>query len=344
MRQRRILQFNNFVFRGLVSANFTRETRISLNQYMLVAGANASIGSHQNQEISITYEEELDNRFYSKVDRKAYERWSRMQLFGKGILFAIDSDGTYIQTEAIVKTVSEAYNYDSTSRQIQVTFVIPSGYWQRCDDKNTFVVPYCDKDYYKCNQCFTDPDYCETEVSNDCADCRCPSGCSGCDICRACDYIPVCSEPDIDWCQDGHRVEINCNKGYAIFKEKSYGEEITLDTEKRCSVSMFCSQTEFTSNSGIITLTGSWFNPELTINGREFALAGVYDGTTTIDIDNNKIINIADNGKYEDVTNNLIIYSLPYFKAENGKSNYIKVCGNINSESRLFLKFTENII
>lgn len=334
--QRRIIQFNNYVFRGLVSANYVTSNRITSNDYLYASGANAMVGGFESQELSLTLEDDFCGRtFDSKEDRKLYLRWERMQLSGKGWLYALDSDGSYIRTQAIMKSRAEEYGYNNAIRQINITFTLPSGNWEKCDEKATFIIHTCDKDYYRCNQCVTNCDDCETVKLSNCGNCNC-GNCNDCDTCEA-----ICYCSDIDWCKDGNRIETNCNRGYNLFQEKFYGEEIALNLNNYCSPAVFCTQTEVDSSSGIITLLGTWVNPVISINSRELSIAGVYKNKTTIDISTNQIVNVAENGVWEDVTENRCSYQLPYFKAKNGQNNYVKACGYQDSDSKLFIKFTE---
>lgn len=333
--QRRIIQFNNYVFRGLVSANYVTSNRIVSNDYLYSSGANATVGGFESQELSLTLEDNFcDGSFDSKEDMKLYLRWQRMQLSGKGWLYAIDSDGTYIKTQAIMKSRSEEYGYNNAIRQLKITFVLPSGNWEKCDGMSTFIVNTCDKDYYRCNQCIANCETCETIKLRNCANCECGN-------CSLHQYDAICYCKDINWCKDGNRVETDCNRGLDVFGEKFYGEEITLDTSKYCSPAVFCTQSEIESSSGIITLLGTWVNPVISINSRELSIAGVYRNKTTIDISTNQIVNVAENGVWEDVTENRCSYQLPYFKAKNGQNNYVKACGYQDSDSKLFIKFTE---
>lgn len=332
--QRRIVQFNDYVFRGLVSANYVTEYRIVSNDYLYSGGSSMSQGGFTSQELSLTLEDSYcDDDFDTKEDKALFLRWERMQLSGKGWLYALDSDGTYIRTEAIIKSRAEEYGYNNVIRQLQITFSLPTGNWEKCDEKATFIVHNCDKDYYRCNQCVTDCNTCDDYKLDNCANCTC-GDCTN-------SQEPLCLCLDVDWCAKNNRLQTNCDLGYQLFKEKFYGEEISFDLTKYCSPAVFCTQSEIETSSGIITLLGDWFNPVIEINSRKLQIAGMYTGKTTINIATNQIVNVADNGVWSDVTQNKCEYQLPYFKAKNGQNNYIKVCGYMNESSRLFVKFTE---
>lgn len=329
--QRTPLQFNNFVFRRVISATFSSQKKVSSHDYSFNHGS-FSFGNFQNSmDIQIVIGDDFCERYKDADDRRMYLSWMKRELNEtKSRLYIQDFDGQILWADSYMKSFDYNNSFDSAEVQFTLTFTNPSGVWRKANKFNTFFTKrICDMQYFACHQCATSCEETENVQACSVCTCECPNLLAN---------EALCSVSSFDFCDSG-RLVASCIAGFENFGEKSYGVEIPLVAGEYCTTAMWCSGTDISSASGNIRLTGNWVNPFLNINGREMTIQGGYDGTVNIDLSTNKVDTQTTSGYY-DISANRRCYKLPYFYAENGNNNFIRICG-YQSAAKIFLNFDE---
>jgi hypothetical protein len=241
-----------------------------------------------SREQSLTMTIKIDYRKLSSEQKKFYKDWIYLNISKAGKIWAIDGD-QLIWANAFVTDYSQTYSNEKNFASIDLDFNLYEGVWHKADSRKTFLKEYntCDfadcldfREQYECLDCCVS---CSLPKDETCRKCECE--CETLQVENSlCELKKEIAKNFYARCGETYQIVYNCEAGKHLWsEEKLLGEKLCKeDTCKNLIAGQFYSSTVLDSESVTITLSGTFKDPEITINGNTMIVLGEYSGVLTI--------------------------------------------------------------
>lgn len=297
MYSKQFLQFNDLVFEGTTlvsSSGLNYSTKYDTHDYTFRNGSyivhKKNFGLFESQSLSLTIS--FSVKPLPCEMRPFYHGFIIEQINKPGKLWALQNN-RLIWAYAFVTSIGE--NDDTDYFSFDIDFLLPEGVWHKADYTKTFLVPHDICSYLDCYE-YKEIDPCgKLHVGDCCVSCIKSFDVMDCSCCDCnqltkdmsyCNYKNDVEKLFSDRCLSRYMIKYDCMKGQEFFGDDYLGEKVCMTDDCATLIAgKFYSETDIPTDGVMVVLSGSFHNPEVTINDNTNVIEGDYDGALIIQAD-----------------------------------------------------------